>query len=71
RSLLRVQRLKEHRNTLSSPMYRLQPELLSMIFYIYAKDNDELFNMRWVRLMFVCRRWHDIATRIPKLWSFI
>ncbi|VDC04498.1 unnamed protein product [Peniophora sp. CBMAI 1063] len=71
RSASRLQRLKEYRNRLMSPMYRLEPELLSRIMFIYARDNDELYNLRWTRLIFVCRRWHDVATHALKLWSFI
>lgn len=71
RSSSRLQRLKEHRNALTSPMYRMHPEILSNIFYIYAQDNNELYDLRWTRLLFVCRRWHDIAINILKLWSFI
>ncbi|VDC01122.1 unnamed protein product [Peniophora sp. CBMAI 1063] len=71
RSSSRLQRLKEHRNALLSPMYRLHPEILSSIFFNYAQGNGELFNLRWTRLLFVCRRWHDIAMKTLKLWSFI
>ncbi|KZV68929.1 hypothetical protein PENSPDRAFT_753782 [Peniophora sp. CONT] len=71
RSASRLQRLKEYRNAITSPMYRLHPEILSNILYIYAKDNNELFDLRWTRLLFVCRRWHDIAMRTLSLWSFI
>ncbi|KZV73247.1 hypothetical protein PENSPDRAFT_750361 [Peniophora sp. CONT] len=71
RSSSRLQRLKEHRNSLASPMYRLQPEVLSDIFLVYAQENDELFNLRWTRLFFVCRRWYNIAINTQVLWSFI
>ncbi|KZV61505.1 hypothetical protein PENSPDRAFT_540298, partial [Peniophora sp. CONT] len=71
RSSSRLQRLKEHRNSVASPMYRLQTEILSDIFLIYARENDELFNLRWTRLLFVCRRWYNIAMDTQGLWSFI
>ncbi|KZV62463.1 hypothetical protein PENSPDRAFT_591383, partial [Peniophora sp. CONT] len=71
RSSSRLQRLKEYRNALASPMYRLHPEILSNVFYIYAQDNDELFNLRWTRVLLVCRRWHDVAVNASSLWSFI
>ncbi|KZV62459.1 hypothetical protein PENSPDRAFT_658093 [Peniophora sp. CONT] len=67
----RLQRLKEYRNSLSSPMYRLHPELLSYIFFIYAQNNNELFDLRWTRLLFVCRRWHDVGKHTQSLWSYI
>ncbi|KZV73745.1 hypothetical protein PENSPDRAFT_540255, partial [Peniophora sp. CONT] len=71
RSSSRLQRLKEYRNTLTSPFYNLLPEILSYIFFIYAQDNNELFNLRWARLLLVCRRWHEVGLTTPKLWSFI
>ncbi|KZV66870.1 hypothetical protein PENSPDRAFT_562048, partial [Peniophora sp. CONT] len=67
----RMQRIQEFRNKLSSPMYSLLPELLSKIFVIYATDGHELFNMRWTRLLLVCRRWYDVGVSTPKLWSYI
>ncbi|VDC04438.1 unnamed protein product [Peniophora sp. CBMAI 1063] len=71
RSSSRLQRLREYRNSLASPIHNLLPEILSHIFFIYAQDNDELFNMRWARLLLVCRRWRDIGMLTPKLWSFM
>lgn len=70
-SSARLRRLKECRNTLSSAIYCLQPEILSRIFFVYAQENDELFNLRWTRLLLVCRRWHDIGKNTQSLWSFI
>ncbi|VDC04495.1 unnamed protein product [Peniophora sp. CBMAI 1063] len=71
RSASRLQRLKEYRNQLASPMYRLHPELLSRIMSIYAHGNHELYNLRWTRLILVCRRWHDMAMHSLSLWSFL
>ncbi|KZV73565.1 hypothetical protein PENSPDRAFT_648713 [Peniophora sp. CONT] len=71
RSLVRMQRLKECRNWLASPIHRLHPEILQIIVFMYAHDNDELFDMRWVRLLHVCKRWHDILVHTPVLWSFM
>ena len=59
RSSHRLQRLKEYRNAFASPAYRLQPELLSTLFIIYARDNNELFDLRWTKLLLVCRRWYE------------
>ncbi|KZV59968.1 hypothetical protein PENSPDRAFT_760228 [Peniophora sp. CONT] len=52
-------------------MSLLLPELLPMIFFIYAEDNSELFNLRWTRILLVCRHWYDVAVRSPELWSHI
>ncbi|VDB84642.1 unnamed protein product [Peniophora sp. CBMAI 1063] len=71
RSSLRLQRLKEHRNILASPMYSLHPEILAQILTVAARDNDELFDLRWTRFMLVCRRWHNVAKDIRSLWSSI
>ncbi|KZV61495.1 hypothetical protein PENSPDRAFT_693349 [Peniophora sp. CONT] len=71
RSLVRMQRLNECRNWLASPIHRLHPEILQMIIFMYAQDNDELFDMRWARLLRVCKRWHDILVHTSMLWSFI
>ncbi|VDC01328.1 unnamed protein product [Peniophora sp. CBMAI 1063] len=67
----RMQRIQQYRNKLSSPMYTLLPELLSKIFVIYAQDQLELFNLRWTKLLLVCRRWYDVGVSTPKLWSYI
>lgn len=71
RSARRLQRLKEYRNSLASPIYRLLPELISTIFYVYAQDNGELFDLGWTRLLLVCRRWYHVAMTTQTLWSFI
>ncbi|VDB84647.1 unnamed protein product [Peniophora sp. CBMAI 1063] len=71
RSSQRLQRLKEYRNSLASFAYCLQPEILSNILLIYAKDNDMLFDLRWTRLLLVCRRWYDVAANTQNLWSYI
>ncbi|KZV61513.1 hypothetical protein PENSPDRAFT_693364 [Peniophora sp. CONT] len=71
RSSARLQRLKEYRNSLASPMYCLQPEILSKIFFMCALDYNELFDLRWTRLLLVCKRWYDNAKDVQILWSFI
>ncbi|VDB84756.1 unnamed protein product [Peniophora sp. CBMAI 1063] len=71
RSSARLQRLREYRNALASPVYSLLPELLSRIFFIYAYDNETLFDLRWTKLLLVCRRWYNVAIRTPELWSFV
>ena len=59
------------RDALVAPVDHLYPEILSEIFYAYAEDYDELFSLRWTRLLLVCRRWHDIALNTQSLWSFM
>ncbi|VDC04496.1 unnamed protein product [Peniophora sp. CBMAI 1063] len=50
---------------------RLHPEILSHIFFVHARDNDELYTLRWTRVLLVCKRWHDVATGTQCLWSYI
>ena len=42
-----------------------------MIFLIYAEDNKILFNLRWARILLVCKHWYNVALRTPELWSYI
>ncbi|KZV63095.1 hypothetical protein PENSPDRAFT_551231, partial [Peniophora sp. CONT] len=49
----------------------LLPELLSIIFFMYAEDTYGLSNLRWTRLLHVCRHWHNVGVRTPELWSYI
>ena len=72
RSSARLRRLQEYRNSVASPIYRLQPEIMSNIFFIYAQDADSLYDLRWTRsLLPVCRHWYRIAIDTQRLWSFI
>lgn len=61
------------RNLLASPIFRLPPEILSRIFFIYAdsENHAELFSLSWTTLLTVCRRWRDVCIDFPKLWSYI
>ncbi|TFY70627.1 hypothetical protein EVG20_g2369 [Dentipellis fragilis] len=69
----------------SSPIFRLPPELLGIIF-MHVLDDDEAFvipkrkslNHRektrapaWTDLLLVCRYWRDVALNFPVLWSRI
>ncbi|KZV61514.1 hypothetical protein PENSPDRAFT_658856 [Peniophora sp. CONT] len=71
RSSVRLRRLQEYRNLLASPVYCLHPEILSNIFFLYAEGCGALFDLRWTRLLLVCRRWYDVAKDIQSLWSFL
>ncbi|KAJ7202630.1 hypothetical protein GGX14DRAFT_653894 [Mycena pura] len=55
------------------PILRLSNELLARILTIYAAESDCLFNLKWTRVLFVCRRWHELAlaSAARPLWSFI
>ncbi|VDB84812.1 unnamed protein product [Peniophora sp. CBMAI 1063] len=73
RNISRIERLQveERRDALPSPMATLLPELLSTIFVIYARDDFALANLRWTKLLFVCRHWYDVGMSTPELWSSI
>ncbi|KZV73748.1 hypothetical protein PENSPDRAFT_682500 [Peniophora sp. CONT] len=54
------------------PIHSLPFEVLAEIFFIYAEDNHELFDMGWARrLLLVCKRWRVVGEQTTKLWSFI
>lgn len=48
-------------------------DILHRIFNDYASDSDleQLFNLRWTKLMLVCRQWHVVGMSSPRLWSYI
>ncbi|KAJ7077001.1 hypothetical protein B0H15DRAFT_955319 [Mycena belliarum] len=62
--------LKAKRNAIV-PILRLPNELLSRILTIYAVESDTLFNLRWSRIMYVCRHFHALALAAQSLWAFI
>ncbi|KAJ7474289.1 hypothetical protein FB451DRAFT_1558453 [Mycena latifolia] len=62
--------LKARRNSFA-PICTLPNELLSRIFTIYAVDSNTLFNLKWTKIMLVCRHWHDLARAAQPLWAFI
>ncbi|KZV73235.1 hypothetical protein PENSPDRAFT_313018 [Peniophora sp. CONT] len=49
----------------------LPPELICTIFKECATSHEDLYYLRWTKLLLVCRRWHDIGVSTPKLWSFV
>ncbi|KAJ6626207.1 hypothetical protein B0H10DRAFT_547873 [Mycena sp. CBHHK59/15] len=65
-----ISMLKAKSNALA-PIYRLPNEIISLIFAKYAVETGQLFNLRWTKVMLVCRRWHDVALGAQPLWGFI
>lgn len=65
-----ISRLKTYRNTIV-PIFRLPDELLSQIFFEYASASNSLSDLKWTKLMLVCRRWHLVGMSTQTLWSFI
>ncbi|KAJ7238259.1 hypothetical protein B0H12DRAFT_98813 [Mycena haematopus] len=62
--------LKAKRNAIA-PIRRLPNELMIRILIITAVESNTLFNLKWMKLMYVCRHWHDLALEAQPLWAFI
>ncbi|KAJ6589434.1 hypothetical protein B0H19DRAFT_1103846 [Mycena capillaripes] len=62
--------LKDKRNALA-PVQRLPNELMTRILTIYAVESDTLFNLKWTKVMYVCRHWHALGLAAQSLWAFI
>ncbi|KAJ7260329.1 hypothetical protein B0H12DRAFT_380476 [Mycena haematopus] len=62
--------LKAKRNAMA-PISTLPNELMTRIFTIFAVDSDALFNLKWTKIIYVCRHWHALAQAAYSLWSFI
>ncbi|KAJ7260317.1 hypothetical protein B0H12DRAFT_1322295 [Mycena haematopus] len=62
--------LKAKRNAMA-PISTLPNELMTRIFTIFAVDSDALFNLKWTKIIYVCRHWHALAQAAYPLWSFI
>ncbi|KAF7365954.1 F-box domain-containing protein [Mycena venus] len=54
-----------------APISALPNELMERIFTIYAVDTDTLSNLKWTKIMFVCRRWCELAEGAHRLWASI
>lgn len=65
-----ISALKHPRNTLV-PISKLPNELLSRLFFDYARESGSLFDLQWTKLLLVCRRWNSVARQDQPLWSFI
>lgn len=59
------------RRNLIVPIFALPNELLCRIIFEYASQSGYLFNLKWTRILLVCRRWNLVASRYQPLWSFI
>ncbi|KAJ7503227.1 hypothetical protein B0H11DRAFT_1984573 [Mycena galericulata] len=67
----RIASLKVERNTLA-PIARLPNELLAYIFGICAKGaSTSGAPMHWVKVVFVCRHWNEVAFSSPAIWAYI
>ncbi|KAJ7202646.1 hypothetical protein GGX14DRAFT_463123 [Mycena pura] len=66
----KIAALKAKRNSLA-PISSLPNELLSRILTIYAVESDSLFDLKWTKIMYVCRHWHALALAAQPLWAFI
>ncbi|KAJ7260353.1 hypothetical protein B0H12DRAFT_381037 [Mycena haematopus] len=62
--------LKAKRNAMA-PISTLPNELMTRIFTIFAVESDALFNLKWTKIIYVCRHWHALAQAAHPLWSFI
>ncbi|KAK7017671.1 F-box domain-containing protein [Favolaschia claudopus] len=61
--------LKAKRNAIA-PIRRLPNELMTRIITIFAVDSG-LFDLKWTRIIFVCRHWHALALAAQPLWACI
>ncbi|KAF7343671.1 F-box domain-containing protein [Mycena sanguinolenta] len=62
--------LKAKRNALA-PISVLPNELMIRIFTIFAVEFDALFDLKWTKIIYVCRHWHAFALAAHPLWSYI
>ncbi|KAI0067644.1 hypothetical protein BV25DRAFT_843603 [Artomyces pyxidatus] len=63
-----IHSLKMTRNSMASISF-LPDELIFRIILEYALAMD-IYSTKWGRILFVCRRWHNIAVHHAQLWSF-
>jgi hypothetical protein len=50
-----------------SPIRACPPEILSMIFLLYLAENPR----RVRQLLLVCRQWHEVTIKDPRMWNRI
>ncbi|KAJ7822974.1 hypothetical protein B0H14DRAFT_3470342 [Mycena olivaceomarginata] len=62
--------LKAKANALNS-ISALPNEIISKIFVDFAFLSGPPFDLKWTKVMLVCRRWHAIALAEQQLWGFI
>ena len=59
---------------ITQPACQLPNELLVHIFTLYAQIfpyNKTLGVYSWIKLLLVCKHWHNVACATPKLWRYI
>ncbi|KAJ7025141.1 hypothetical protein C8F04DRAFT_1129411 [Mycena alexandri] len=61
--------LKAKRNAMA-PICALPNELMTRILTMYAIDNN-IFELKWAKIMYVCRHWYELALAAQPLWGFI
>ncbi|KAJ7115079.1 hypothetical protein C8R43DRAFT_961174 [Mycena crocata] len=62
--------LKAERNSIAY-ISSLPNEVLSMILNTYAQNGNSLSDLKWTKIMLVCRLWHDITMMSHSLWGDI
>ncbi|KAL1747249.1 hypothetical protein HDZ31DRAFT_32305, partial [Schizophyllum fasciatum] len=62
--------LTSYRNSLAH-ISCLPDKVVSEIFVRYAWATDTLHNLRWTKLLLVCRRWRNVGLTTPALWSCV
>ncbi|KAJ7110580.1 hypothetical protein C8R44DRAFT_800252 [Mycena epipterygia] len=62
--------LKAKANSLT-PISTLPNELISKVFEEHAFLLGLPFDLKWSKVMLVCRRWHQVALSEQALWGFI
>ena len=77
--LIVLARLRVRRNALM-PIYRLPPEIISLIFLSCMPTKDDIHSSPsrhawiyswWKAISHVCHHWRDVALSTPALWSVI
>ncbi|KAJ7711950.1 hypothetical protein B0H16DRAFT_1626573 [Mycena metata] len=61
--------LKAKRNAMA-PICALPNELMTRILTTYAIDLN-IFELKWAKIMYVCRHWYELALAAQSLWGFI
>ncbi|KAJ7149420.1 hypothetical protein C8R43DRAFT_829305, partial [Mycena crocata] len=61
--------LKAERNSIA-PISRLPNEIVAMVLNTYAWESD-LSDLRWTKMMLVCRLWYSLAMASHSLWAEI
>ncbi|KAJ7059606.1 hypothetical protein C8F01DRAFT_1145087 [Mycena amicta] len=64
--------LKTKRNALV-PIFKIPNEILCRIIelYAHASGRRSLFDLKWTKIILVCRRWYELALAEQRLWSYV